>query len=154
MAAGNGIVPMLQAAGLYDAEASREEGRPLANCPRCGMQLTIERSGPRCGGGCDPDLVLALIYKLAATALAEGRVARNGDTGTRVKLRELDVATMVRTTPPPVPWVVAGLVVEGMLTVLNGREARASRCSPARSPPASLWGTRKLAWIARPRAAS
>jgi len=38
------------------------------------------------------------------------------------KLRRLDVARMVRENPPPVPWIVEGLVVRGALTVLNGRE--------------------------------
>lgn len=41
---------------------------------------------------------------------------------TAEKLRRLDVAQMVREAPPDVPWVVEGLVVRGMLTVLNGRE--------------------------------
>lgn len=38
------------------------------------------------------------------------------------KLRRLDVARMVRENPPPVPWVIEGLVVRGALTLLNGRE--------------------------------
>ena len=29
---------------------------------------------------------------------------------------------MIRENPPPVPWVIEGLVVRGALTVLNGRE--------------------------------
>src|SRR4051812_29182496 len=29
---------------------------------------------------------------------------------------------MVREQPPPVPWLIDGLVVKGMLTILNGRE--------------------------------
>jgi hypothetical protein len=40
----------------------------------------------------------------------------------RGSLRRLDVAAMVSEPPPKVPWVVEGLVVRGMLTVLNGRE--------------------------------
>lgn len=42
--------------------------------------------------------------------------------GTLEKLRRLDVAGMVSTEPPVVPWVIEGLVVRGALTVLNGRE--------------------------------
>jgi hypothetical protein len=38
------------------------------------------------------------------------------------KLRRVDVARMVREDPPPVPWVIEGLVVRGALTILNGRE--------------------------------
>ena len=38
------------------------------------------------------------------------------------KLRRLDVARMVREDPPPVPWIVEGLVVRGALTIVNGRE--------------------------------
>jgi RecA-family ATPase len=38
------------------------------------------------------------------------------------KLRRIDVARMVREDPPPIPWVIEGLVVRGALTVLNGRE--------------------------------
>jgi hypothetical protein len=37
-------------------------------------------------------------------------------------LRRLDVLAMVRESPPEVPWVIEGLVVRGMVTVLNGRE--------------------------------
>lgn len=40
----------------------------------------------------------------------------------KAKLRRLDVARMVREDPPPVPWVIDGLVVRGTLTILNGRE--------------------------------
>jgi archaellum biogenesis ATPase FlaH len=39
-------------------------------------------------------------------------------------LRRLDVAYMTRSTPPPVPWVVEGLVVRGMLTLLHGAPGR------------------------------
>ena len=49
------------------------------------------------------------------------RDATNGASGP-AKLRRLDVARMVREQPPPVPWVIEGLVARGMLTVLNGRE--------------------------------
>ena len=52
-------------------------------------------------------------------ARASGIRRGAGDDGA---LRRLDVARMVREEPPAVPWVVEGLVVRGMLTVLNGRE--------------------------------
>ena len=51
---------------------------------------------------------------------AERRTTSNGRPAE--KLRRLDLARMVREDPPPVPWVIEGLVVRGMLTVLNGRE--------------------------------
>lgn len=38
----------------------------------------------------------------------------------RAKLRRLDVATMIESPPPPVPWLVEGLVVKGALTLLAG----------------------------------
>ncbi len=44
----------------------------------------------------------------------------SGDGGHR-KLRLLDVARMAATEPPPVPWVVEGLVIQGCLTLLAGR---------------------------------
>jgi hypothetical protein len=40
----------------------------------------------------------------------------------KAKLQRLDIARMVRESPPPVPWVIDGLVVRGTLTILNGRE--------------------------------
>lgn len=55
-------------------------------------------------------------------AEAERIVAASSNGATPAKLRRLDVARMVREQPPPVPWVIEGLVARGMLTVLNGRE--------------------------------
>jgi AAA domain len=37
-------------------------------------------------------------------------------------LRLLDVAEMVRTPPPAVPWIIEGLAVAGTLTLLSGKE--------------------------------
>lgn len=71
------------------------------------------------------------VFRLTAEELARARRinasarrAMGGQTanGKGAKLRRLDVARMHREEPPPVPWVVEGLVVRGMLTVLNGRE--------------------------------
>ncbi len=53
---------------------------------------------------------------------AERDAAKTNGNGRASKLRRLDVAKMVRENPPPVPWVIEGLVVRGALTVLNGRE--------------------------------
>lgn len=39
-----------------------------------------------------------------------------------MKLARLDVGRMAHESPPPIPWVIKGLVVKGALTVLNGRE--------------------------------
>lgn len=44
--------------------------------------------------------------------------------GPRRKLRQLDVKRMVGTSPPEVPWRVAGLAVDGTLTLLAGREGQ------------------------------
>ena len=55
------------------------------------------------------------------TYLADAPVV-NGNRRPASKLRRLDVARMVRENPPPVPWIIEGLVVRGALTVLNGRE--------------------------------
>lgn len=38
------------------------------------------------------------------------------------RLRSFDVSRMLVTDPPPVPWVVDGLVARGILTLLAGRE--------------------------------
>lgn len=40
------------------------------------------------------------------------------------KLRRLDVARMLRTNPPPIPWLVEPLLIPGELTMLTGREGR------------------------------
>jgi hypothetical protein len=40
------------------------------------------------------------------------------------KLRVLDVAKMLATDPPPVPWVVEPLLAEGCVTMLAGREGQ------------------------------
>src|SRR5215204_7818557 len=41
---------------------------------------------------------------------------------TRRSLRVLDVAQMVATDPPSIPYVVQGIAIEGTLTLLSGRE--------------------------------
>jgi hypothetical protein len=38
------------------------------------------------------------------------------------RLRKFDVASMLATDPPPVPWLVEGLAARGCLTMLAGRE--------------------------------
>lgn len=38
------------------------------------------------------------------------------------RLRRLDVARMIATDPPPVDWIVPGLLVRGNVTMLSGRE--------------------------------
>jgi hypothetical protein len=40
----------------------------------------------------------------------------------RPTLRVMDVARMVRETPPPVPWRIGGLAIDGNLILLAGRE--------------------------------
>ena len=50
------------------------------------------------------------------------RDCRNGSGPAGKTLRRLDVARMVREEPPPVPWIVEGLAVEGCLTMVSGRE--------------------------------
>jgi AAA domain len=91
------------------------------HCPVCGQdtftlvgRLDDGRVTLRCGAGCD---VSTALESWAGTANGNGHPAVEGG-----KLRRLDLARMVREEPPPVPWVVEGLVVRGMLTVLNGRE--------------------------------
>lgn len=39
-------------------------------------------------------------------------------------LRPLDVARMLATTPPPIPWLIEPLLIPGELTMLTGREGR------------------------------
>jgi putative DNA primase/helicase len=49
--------------------------------------------------------------------------ATGGATGTPAgTLRVLDVEAMLRTAPPPVPWVVEPLLAQGCVTMLAGRE--------------------------------
>jgi KaiC/GvpD/RAD55 family RecA-like ATPase len=43
-----------------------------------------------------------------------------GEGPATLKLRRLDVALMVTTDPPPVPWIVEGLVARGMVTMIHG----------------------------------
>lgn len=38
------------------------------------------------------------------------------------RMRRLDVARMLRTTPPPIPWVIEPLCARGNVTLLSGRE--------------------------------
>ena len=47
-----------------------------------------------------------------------------GDDEPREVLRELDVDSMLTTTPPPVPWVVEPILARGCVTMLAGREGR------------------------------
>jgi KaiC/GvpD/RAD55 family RecA-like ATPase len=49
------------------------------------------------------------------------RLERVPETTAR-RLRRLDVGRMLRTSPPPIPWVAEGLLVRGCVTLLAGRE--------------------------------
>lgn len=79
----------------------------------------------QCFGGCKPqDTLAGLDGDRLVDELRSEQVARNGATWLTapVKLRRLDVERMVAEEPQPPPWVIEGLVVAGMLTVLHGRE--------------------------------
>lgn len=76
---------------------------------------------------CDTEAVSAALDLAAIVRELSGPAPENGNghangAAHAPKLKPYDVATMVETNPPPVPWVVKGLVVQGCLTVLNGRE--------------------------------
>jgi len=107
--------------------------RALTTCALCSQACRVDRRGDRlavhCYGGCaeagvlealDVDHVLAELAAPAANGSSSAEARHNGRP--TEKLRRLDLAHMVREDPPPVPWVVEGLVVRGALTVLNGRE--------------------------------
>jgi len=68
--------------------------------------------------------VLAALDPATAQATNAATLNGRGDGRPTPKLLRLDVARMVAEVPPPVPWVVAGLVVRGSLTMLNGREGQ------------------------------
>lgn len=74
----------------------------------------------------DPDHPAAELWPEIARE-AEGLLAITGGSRARARdapeaLRVLDVAEMVRTMPPPVPWVIEGIAVEGALTLISGKE--------------------------------
>jgi hypothetical protein len=110
-----------------------EDGRRGVDCPRCGQAVRVDVHGSRlsvrCFGQCADADVLA---KLDVQAIVRELRSASTNGGSQPKAKEepgdfgplhrLDVTRMVREQPPPIPWVIEGLVVHGMLTVLNGRE--------------------------------
>ena len=111
-------------------------GRSATDCPLCGQACRVDRRGDHyrfhCYGGCpdsklataiDPAVMLELAGAAKNDASAAGRRAPSMNGYPReAQLRQLDVARMVCEDPPPIPWVVEGLVVEGMLTIAHGRQ--------------------------------
>ena len=81
-------------------------------------------------------IVEPTVGKDVSDHLAAGRTVEElaeADLGARVpvdtvtpptRLRVLDVARMLTTAPPPVPWVVEPILARGCLTMLAGREGR------------------------------
>ena len=66
-----------------------------------------------------PDEYLPLARDLERAA---ARALNGHGPDRRSTLRRLDVAQMVREQPPPVPWAVEGIAVEGALALITGRE--------------------------------
>lgn len=85
----------------------------ITPCPDCGERSSEDYMGRGLCWTC---------YERRTSS--NGQPVPKGDAPSRPtgKLRRLDVARMVREDPPPVPWIIEGLVVRGALTVLNGRE--------------------------------
>lgn len=99
-----------------------ESGGRGVDCPICAQAVRVERHGRRlsvrCYAGCPETEVLAA---LDVGAVLDDLAADQGGSSTPRVLRELDVARMVSEPPPPVPWVVEGLVMRGGLTALSGQ---------------------------------
>src|SRR3954451_24528799 len=109
----NGTAPYTFA---LDTQGRELRGEAWATCPACDLpRLKIEDRDGKAALSClegkcrESEVVGALRLTEAAP----------GDFG---PLHRLDVKRMMRESPPPIPWVVEGLVVHGALTVLNGRE--------------------------------
>ena len=109
-AATDSPVDAVRALGLYDERQSIHR----ADCPVCGQGMRLDGRRWQCFGTCSDDAIAAKLAELA------GNGSPNG--GPPPQIKPYDIAAMVATDPPPVPWVVHGLVVRGCLTVVNGRE--------------------------------
>ena len=102
-----------------ETEGTRAGGAAMSllTCEECGrtagsVQPSYNGAGPRnlCHGCATGGGLRAVEGAVAAEACG----AIEADSARRCR--------MVREKPPAVPWVVEGLVVRGMLTVVNGRE--------------------------------
>ena len=86
--------------------------------------------------------------------MASRATARRGASGTESKatadkrLRVLDVAKMVDTDPPPIPYVVPGIAIERTLTLIAGREGEGKSLWEWRLLPGSRSASPSPEWSA------
>jgi KaiC/GvpD/RAD55 family RecA-like ATPase len=85
-----------------------------------------ETNSTRCRPPLEPSEVAGIARSVAsyppAGAPSGAAVPAEGSQLPRLKLVRLDVGSMLKTEPPPVPWLAEPLLVRGAFTVLYGRE--------------------------------
>lgn len=81
----------------------------------------------------DRDELAQMLRSIAENAQSESPPVTDEPRQPRGKLRRLDVAQMLSTQPPPVPWLVDDLLVRGALTLLAGREGEGKSLTALRA---------------------
>jgi len=110
-------------------EPIREGGRRTALCSMAGAMRRRDMGEEAILAGlraenaarCDPPLPDEEVAALARDFAARYEPAESVEPK-RLKLRRLDVAAMMNTLPPEVPWIAEPMIVRGALTLLVGRE--------------------------------
>lgn len=124
-----------RARGLEDRASASSLHVWMVECaccrPRAGGRLTLRltedyRDGPArvsCLNGCSEAAILSALglgEHASSGSLLAPLAAESGESRRRT-LRFYDVDTMLRTQPPPIPWLLPGILARGTLTLLAGQ---------------------------------